>query len=111
MLKLGEFEGYTDKQLKGDVCDMFACSSSEMNKYKILIAQLWSEQYEESAWFLVKNKENGQLQEVNAGHCSCYGFEGQWEPTDTSKAYILSDKFYACGVDKERVQKYVKQYC
>lgn len=27
--------------------------------------------------------ENAKLYEVNAGHCSCYGLEGQWDPEET----------------------------
>lgn len=33
---------------------------------------------------LVVFEKNGQLYEVNASHCSCYGLEGQWEPEETS---------------------------
>lgn len=36
-------------------------------------------------------KRNGKLWEVNGGHCSCYGFEGQWSPEETTVA-SLSDR-------------------
>lgn len=29
-------------------------------------------------------KKDGELYEVNGGHCSCFGLEGQWEPEKTS---------------------------
>lgn len=29
-------------------------------------------------------EKDGKLYEVNAGHCSCNGLEGQWEPEETS---------------------------
>lgn len=35
-----------------------------------------------SSFFLFKQK--GKLYEVHGSHCSCYGFEGQWEPEETS---------------------------
>lgn len=30
--------------------------------------------------------------EAHGSHCSCYGFEGQWSPSDSSYTYLLSDK-------------------
>lgn len=29
-------------------------------------------------------RKDGKLYEVNGGHCSCYGLEGQWEPEETT---------------------------
>jgi hypothetical protein len=48
----------------------------------------WSEyeSYEGSAWVLFRRA--GKLYEVNGGHCSCYGFEGQWEPSEVTTAEI-----------------------
>ncbi len=30
--------------------------------------------------FIVYKAKNGKFYEVHGSHCSCYGFEGQWEP-------------------------------
>jgi hypothetical protein len=30
-------------------------------------------------------KSGGNLYEVNGGHCSCYGLEGQWDPEPTTE--------------------------
>ena len=38
--------------------------------------------YEGDAFVLFE--QNGKLYEVNGGHCSCYGLEGQWDPEPTS---------------------------
>lgn len=29
-------------------------------------------------------EQDGKLFEVNGGHCSCYGLEGQWSPEETT---------------------------
>lgn len=50
------------------------------------------EPYEADAWMLLRDAF-GVLYEVSGSHCSCYGFEGQFEPQVTTKAYLLSDKF------------------
>ncbi len=51
-----------------------------LKKYKnikILFATYGLANYEGEAWVLFS--ENNELFEVNGGHCSCYGLEGQWE--------------------------------
>ncbi len=49
-----------------------------------------------SAWYLFRS--DGRLQEVHGSHCSCFGFEGQWTPEDTTVEYLLSEKFtFFCG--------------
>jgi len=47
-------------------------------KVNILFASYGDENYSGSAFVLFE--KDGQLFEVNGGHCSCYGLEGQWEP-------------------------------
>lgn len=46
---------------------------------KILFASYGYENYSGDAFVLFE--ENGELYEVNGGHCSCYGLEGQWTPS------------------------------
>jgi hypothetical protein len=57
---------------------------------QILIGYIQDGGYDGSAYFLVQDRETGKLYEVTGGHCSCYGFEGQWDPKITSKEYLLS---------------------
>jgi hypothetical protein len=49
---------------------------------EVLFASYTYESYEGDA--LVIYREDGKLYEVNGGHCSCYGLEGQWEPEETT---------------------------
>jgi len=48
----------------------------------ILFASYTYEDYSGDAFVLFE--KNGKLYEVNGGHCSCYGLEGQWEPEETT---------------------------
>jgi len=54
---------------------------------EIMLATYNHESYEGSAYVLFK--QNGMLFEVNADHCSCYGLEGQWEPSEVTKAELM----------------------
>jgi hypothetical protein len=49
---------------------------------RILLAYYGYENYEGEAFVLFE--KDGELFEVNGGHCSCYGLEGQWSPEETS---------------------------
>lgn len=46
----------------------------------ILFASYGCANYSGDAWVLLEKE--GVLYEVNGGHCSCYGLEGQWNPEE-----------------------------
>ncbi len=54
----------------------------EYNDINVLLAIYTYQDYDGSAFVLFER--GGKLYEVNGGHCSCYGLEGQWEPEETS---------------------------
>lgn len=54
---------------------------------KVLLASYTYESYEGDAFVLFRRK--GELFEVNGGHCSCNGLEGQWEPKPATKKELL----------------------
>jgi hypothetical protein len=65
-----------------DVLQEFQISEKEVEGINVLLAIYTYEDYDGSAFVLFER--NGVLYEVNGGHCSCYGLEGQWEPEETS---------------------------
>lgn len=67
---------------------------------EVLYASYELPDYEGDA-FVVFRKD-GQLYEVNGGHCSCYGLEEQWQPEETSVEAIMMRSFYA--INKESVK-------
>lgn len=70
--------GEVDKEIK-----------KSLRKCKILIAYESVGDYgcDSSAWFLFEKE--GKLYEVHGSHCSCYGFEGQWSPEETTKQALM----------------------
>lgn len=70
----GDFENFED------VVSNFECSQEQIDFIdNILFAAYYLECYDGYAFVIFKGKD-GILYEVNGGHCSCYGLEGQWEP-------------------------------
>lgn len=59
-----------------------ALKDGDWKKIKVLLASYSYENYSGSAFVLFE--KDGKLFEVNGGHCSCYGLEGQWEPSETT---------------------------
>lgn len=97
----------SDEEVVQDIINSYYVKADLVNKYEILIAHLSDPDYEEWSFFLLRNKETGELFENHASHCSCGGFEEQFEPKATTIAYLTSDNFYASGVDKEQVKSFV----
>lgn len=75
---LGDFEDFKD------VCSEFNVDQKDLEKEGVymLLGIYEYEEYEGSAFVLFLKED--KLYEVNGGHCSCYGLEGQWEPEETS---------------------------
>lgn len=59
-----------------------AIASPDFTGINVLVADYDTPPYEGDAFVLFER--GGKLYEVNGGHCSCYGLEGQWEPEETT---------------------------
>lgn len=83
---VGEWEGST----ADDVFQVFRSGyqSKTPEDYEpdcaILFAYLWSGGYEESAFVIYLDKDRN-LMCSESSHCSCYGFEGQFEGSPTTE--------------------------
>lgn len=65
-----------------DIIDQFSAPADALTGATVHLARYQYEDYSGSA--IVIFEKDGKLFEVNGGHCSCYGLEGQWEPEETS---------------------------
>jgi hypothetical protein len=55
---------------------------------EVLVAHYRYEDYSGDAYVLFRDTETGQLYEVEGGHCSCNGLEGQWSPGEVTVDYL-----------------------
>lgn len=74
-----KLDGFDDVE---DVFAQFTTPDSERVGVNIIAAYYSYENYEGNAWVLFER--DGELYEVNGGHCSCYGLEDQWSPEPVS---------------------------
>ena len=77
-------DGFEDKQ---DVIDQFDAPHDALDGAVVLYATYTYEDYSGDAFVLYW--KDGQLYEVNGGHCSCYGLEGQWDPEVTTEEALI----------------------
>ena len=63
---------------KESIAYEFNISLTELEGKHFLVADYSYENYSGEAYCLFI--EDGKIYEVSAGHCSCYGLEGQFEP-------------------------------
>ena len=115
-LYLEDLSGLLEDEVKEYIVSSYEVDASEVDKYEILVAyeSVGSWGCDSSSWILLKDKETGKLFETHGSHCSCYGFEGQFEPEETTVEYLQSDKFFFCcgGYDNsaEENERLIKEY-
>lgn len=103
------FSDWTEEKICNYLIEDWGAAPDNFDRFHILAAAGDLGEYEESAWFLLRDKETSELFEISGSHCSCYGFEGQFKPAPTTMNYLLSDKFYVYGLDEEDFQSWLKQ--
>jgi hypothetical protein len=105
-LFLEDLANFTEDQIKEHLIEEYQARKSEVEMYDILIAyeSVGSFGCDSTSFFLLKDKESGELFEVHGSHCSCYGFETQFEPSPTTIEYLKSNhfSFYTGGYDGNR---------
>lgn len=67
-----------------DVFSNFNVSDDERKDVKFLYASYETPDYEGYAGVVFL--KDGKIYSVYGSHCSCYGLEGQWDPTEVSLA-------------------------
>lgn len=77
----GDWDGIDG--LRGD----FGIDESGLKDSEVIAAAYVHESYEGDSYVLFKR--DGKLYEVEGGHCSCYGLEGQWEPEETTAEALM----------------------
>lgn len=113
MLALADLKDLTEQEIKDHIASEYGQApygekdsyvQKELENFEILIAyeSVGSWGCDSSSWFLLK-QNSGELFEFSGSHCSCYGFEGQYDIESTSVEYLKSDKFdlYTGGYDDE----------
>ena len=92
-LFLGDVSDYSVEQLVDWVAREFCVDKGNLERYQFLVASVNEYSYDGSSYFLVKDRETGDYYEVSADHCSCMGYEEQWEPKIASKVYLQSPQY------------------
>lgn len=102
----GDFKGITtQKELIEVIASHYEVSKASLAKWKFLIAYQDTGSWgcDSSSFFLLQEKSTGKYFEVHGSHCSCFGFEGQWEPEETILERFLGRDWYfpAGGYDDD----------
>ena len=77
----------TQAQWKNEIARQFEISTEELRGFRILFEGHAEEDYSDSILLILR--KDGALFEVEASHCSCYGFEGMWNPRKTTVGALL----------------------
>lgn len=100
MLVLSDLVGCSEEQVIEHIISSYSADEEFVRKFQVLIAyeSVGNWGCDSNSFFLLREKETGKLFENHGSHCSCYGFEGQFTPGETSLKYLKSENFYfSCG--------------
>jgi hypothetical protein len=94
-LFLSDLVEHTEKEVLAHIKSEWEAKEEQLKDIEILVAYESVGDYgcDSSAFYLFRNKKTKQLYEVHGSHCSCYGFESQWEPEEATLEYLQSDNF------------------
>jgi len=115
-LFLADLAGMNDDHVREHIVGEYECAASDVNRFDILIAyqSVGSWGCDSSSFFLLRDRQTGELFENHGSHCSCYGFEGQWSPEQTTLEYLQSEHFnFGTGGyddDDEKHRREVKEF-
>lgn len=115
LLALADLAGKTEAEIKEHIVENYRSAEGDypyeeaekqlrlsLHGAEILVAyeSVGSWGCDSASFFLARN--DGKLYENNASHCSCFGFEGQWEPEEAVlEAMEKRDYFSMGGYDNE----------
>lgn len=116
-LFLADFSGLSSSQLLKKVAADYNIDVKELKQYQFIIAYQSEGSYgcDSSSYFLLRHKTSKLFYEVRGSHCSCFGFEGQFDPESTPVEYLKSDRFtvpFTGGYDdeaKDNIQKIIRR--
>lgn len=82
----GDYAGMTDEEIRERICSDFECTRAEVDPYDFLILYQEYEDYTGTSFIVMRSGDEFYVN--HGGHCSCYGFEGQWDPERVSIEYL-----------------------
>ena len=109
---LEDLVNLTEAEVKSHIADNYAGTASgfdygdpskadmksveeTLKGYNVVVAyeSVGSWGCDSSSYFLLRKKKTREYFEFSGSHCSCYGFEGQFDLQEAPLAYLKSDKF------------------
>lgn len=99
-LALEDLKDNTDDEIRAHWVSSWEIKEDEAAKYNPIASyeSVGSWGCDSSGWFLIQDRQTGELFEVHGSHCSCYGFEGKFKPEPTTLEYLKSENFsLSCG--------------
>jgi len=112
LIALADLEEYSEEDLFKHLINYYTAPHNIRDLYSILVAyeSVGDLRCDSNSYFLFKDKKTNELYELCGSHCSCYGFEDQFDLSKTNLDYLKSNRFYiATGGYDDDAQKNVSK--
>jgi hypothetical protein len=81
VLALADFAGMDEAAIKAKVAEDFEAPAA-LDDARVIVAYMHEGSWGCDSDAFIVFERGGKLYEAHGSHCSCYGFEGQWEPEE-----------------------------
>ena len=111
LLALSDLKHMNEYDVKEHLISEYTAPESIRDTYEVLIAYENNDSYDSTSYFLLKDKSDGRLYEIHASHCSCHGFEDQFDPKEVTAKYLKSVHFsFGTGEGDDDLLQAVRDY-
>lgn len=111
MFGFEDHKKHSEDEVKDFIIRQFADDEEErsylrdrMSEIDILVAHLYDD-YSSDCYYLIRDKKTNKLFDVEGGHCSCYGYEGQWDEVEVLPEALLHRKDFRSDGIKEAINQ------
>jgi hypothetical protein len=97
MLTLADLKGHSEDRVRQHLLDEYTADKAVLDLHDVIVAYEHVGDYgcDSSSMFVLRHRQSGELFMVTGSHCSCHGFEDQFDLQSVTDKY-LHTKFYFC---------------
>lgn len=99
MLALADLYEWTEDQVRQHLVTGYTADKAVVDQYDVIVAYESVGDYgcDSSSMFVLRHRQSGELFMVCGSHCSCMGFEDQFDLQPVTQKYLHGDFYFGTG--------------
>lgn len=115
MLALADLYEWSEDEVRQHLVDAYTADKAEVEQYDVIVAYESVGDYgcDSCSMFVLRHRKTEGLFMVTGSHCSCMGFEDQFDLQPVTEKYLHEDFYFSTGgydADGKRHRELVYDY-